>query len=223
MGLSIEGLARRFTRAVQREANALEVLGKIVEVEQDGVTSFRVLDDVNKVYVQLHGGDEKDIYEAYNVSGVKPRDGMRVILRVTEGEYEIIRQAPKSATELYGEFAPALSGTEQIGELSYAVWPGRNLAPGRGGVVSTDQPLVIRIEPHWYEWHGQYKLWPGGTLDMSAYLPTTTDQWWWAWVCIDPSTDEPLAVTGEEVAGMTLLTDSKLAEIGATLSGLHPV
>lgn len=229
---TLDELRRAFERRAGEVAAALEIKATIVAVEQDHpsgsgtVTTVKVVGERNKYWIRLYGGDDNDLYEAWNISGVKPKDGMPVICQLTDGDYEILRQRPKEADELYADAAPALSGTDDSGELSNTVWPGRNFLPGLVRMVNdpagASPDLVVHVEPFWYRYHGAYKLWPGGSVDLADYLPSTTDYWHWAIVCVWGYDNSIQVVSSSEVAGRALLTDELLSGLSADMEGLVP-
>lgn len=225
MVLNIQQLQKKLVGRVTQLADGLETKAQIVSVAQDGYDSFRVIGEPNKIWVQLFGGDEKDIHEAYNIA-VQPLAGMFVYVRKDGLDYSVIRPAPREATDYLGEAAGSFATPDKIGALAQTVVADRNYAPGRVGLFndpeSASADLTVTVAPFWYRHCGIYTRWPGGAIDLAAYLPVTTAYWHWALVCIWSYTNDLVVVTGTEYADYALLTDSTLADLTTAIEGLVP-
>jgi hypothetical protein len=72
--------------------------------------------------------------------------------------------------------------------------------------------MLVYIEPFALRHQGIDKYWPGGTINLTAYLPATANTHRWVKVGLDPDTLTPVAVAGPEKSG---LVDLSAAELGA--------
>lgn len=219
-------LAQRLKRHTEVVAAALEIPAVIVDYTQGSNITFRVIDTngnyiPGQVWCRFFGGDINDVFIASNTA-VEARANLPVYVRQSRpGKFEVIRLRSQAALDQLGEGAGSYGAPDKIGELSNFVLTGRNFGPGRLQPVSTTAQLTMSVKPFWYSHHGQRILWPGGTIDLSAYLPSTTDYWAWVQVFIDPDSNTLSATTGTEYALLASLTDAELATIDTR--GLIPV
>lgn len=223
---TIDDLAKRTRHIIETTARDLEIPAIIVSVAQGSTQSFRVYDtDGNAiprlVWFRLLGGTQGEEHIAVNTA-VEAREGLPIYVREAyNGGFEVIRLRGKAAANQYGEAAGSFGSPDKIGELSNFVLAGRNFAPGRMRPVSTSAYLTMFVEPFWYDYAGQPRRWPGGQIDLSGNLPSTSNYWQWVWVALDPEAGTLTAVEGTEYAAFTLLTDEDLATL--SLDGLIPV
>lgn len=83
----------------------------------------------------------------------------------------------------------------------------------REGRVKPSSGMVVRINPFGYWYDGGYKIYPGGTIDLTSYAPATSGNHAWVLVGIDPSDKSEVAVTGDEYSYGTPLTRDLLEDI----------
>lgn len=223
MAVTMEQLGRKLTTAIEAVSNGTQLKAEIVEVEQDGVTSFRVLDERNKVWIRFKGGSDSQIHEAYNTA-VKAHTGLFVFVRKDGLDYYITGLAPKEATDYLEDLAPTFATPDKI--FSDEIVAARNYEPGLAvplhDPAGADADLTITIAPFWYRPYGTIKRWSGGSQDLTDYLPATTGYWRWAWLGIWPYDSSIQVVAGDEYADYSLLTDETLELLAGAMEGLVP-
>lgn len=93
----------------------------------------------------------------------------------------------------------------------------RRIKPGRVRVYedpSTGQyGLKVYIDEFSFRHNGIEKRWPGGTLNLTSYLPATTNMHRWVKVGVDFNTVTAVAVAGPEKSKLVDLLDSELDAI----------
>lgn len=178
----------------QTQAAILIEADLTARVNDDGVTSVKVtdLDTVNLVWAKLRGQDER-IVQAYN-GRVQPRDKLPVWLRTLEdGTFEIEGVRNRDGSDYLGEALASMNIGELIGELMATVWSARNLKPGRAR-LSAAGGMTLTIEEFFYS-GGKFK---GGDIDLTDYVPSTTDKKVWAVIYYDPIVGALGVATGDE-------------------------
>lgn len=181
------------TRKGQQSSRLIEA-ELIAVANDDSVTSVKVTDTDTKnlVWAKLHGSDER-IVQAYNTR-VQPRAKAPVWLRqLADGTYEVEGLRSRDGTDFYGEAAGTMNMPELIGELMATVWAARNLKPGRVR-LSDVGGMSVYVEA-FYHASGYF---PGGLIDLTSYIPATTDKQVWCVVYYDPDGDELGAMNGTE-------------------------
>lgn len=82
--------------------------------------------------------------------------------------------------------------------------------------------LMVYVDPLSYRYNGADYDWPGGTIDLTSYLPVTTGYWAWIKVGLDPATNTLVADTGTEYPLKSLLTTAALGDIDFATPGYLP-
>lgn len=211
---------RMIQKGLAKTYRGLLLRAEIGQLESDG--SYTVFADQtqNLIYARLTDDNNKIIL-AYNVR-VKNRAELPVWVRETEDGFEVEGVRGKRGSEFYGEAAPTLNLPEIIGALMNTVIAARNYEPGRVRLF-TEDTLVLHVEPFWYRYFGVWTRFAGGTVDMTSYLPSSTDYWRWALVCVWGFDNSLVVVTGDETSSYTSLTDSTLDDLSADIEGLIPL
>lgn len=179
--------------------------GELIQVaNDDGVTSVKVTDPdtVNLVWAKLYGSDER-VVQAYN-GRVQPRNLLPVWLRqLADGTYEIEGVRSRDGSDFAGEGLGSLNIPQLIGELLDTVWPARNLKPGRVR-LSALGGMNVYVEAFYFH-TGRFA---GGNLDLTAYIPSTSNRQVWACIWYDPTLDVLGVTTGTEYTlAYTMLED----------------
>lgn len=218
MPLTREQRRRRIERGMNRvTTNALRP-GELGALQNDGTytvpTGFR-----NQVYVRLLDKDE-ELAAAWNLT-VKNKPELPVWVRETLDGLEIAGVRAHRADEWAGDGAAGLNTPTIPGAYLDSVIPARNREEGRVR-LSVLGTLVVHVEPFWYRYHGAWKRWPGGTVNLSAYLPSTTDYWHWAMIGVWGYDNSIQVVTGTENALYANLNDTTLDDLSADIDGLVP-
>lgn len=195
---TIEDIRRKAQKLRKKHQSSVLIEAEMIAVaNDDGITSVKVTDTDTKnlVWCKLYGSDER-IVQAYNTR-VQPRNKLPVWLRSLEDQtFEVEGGRARDGTEFLGEAAATIFTPEQIGELIATVWPARNLKPGRAR-LSDNGGMKLHIEPFYYS-GGVFAAPSGRDIDLTAYVPATTDKQVWAVVWYDPATDALGATTGTE-------------------------
>lgn len=218
MALTKAQRRRMVQNGLAKTYRGLLLRAEIGQLEADGSYTVFADQSQNLIYARLTDDNNKVIL-AYNVR-VKNRAELPIWVRETEDGFEVEGVRGKRGSEFYGTAAPTLNVPEIIGALMNTVIPARNYEPGRVRPFATDS-LVLHVEPFWYRYFGRLFRWPGGTVDMTDYLPSTTDYWRWALICIWQG--ELVVLTGDETSAYTALTDTALAELCEDIDTLIPL
>lgn len=207
---TLSDLKRTARKLKQQQAAALLTAADLLAVtNDDGVSSVKVTDadTVNLVWAKLYGSDER-IVQAYNTR-VQPRDKAPVWLRqLADGTYEVEGLRSRDGSEFYGEGAGSVNIPELIGELLATVWAARNLKPGRAR-LSEVGGMTLWIEEFFYS-GGKFS---GGDIDLTDYIPTTSDTKLWAVVYYDPINAVLGVTTGDEHDLSYTMDETELGEI----------
>lgn len=196
----------------QMQPNFLIEADMIEVANDDGVTSVRVTDPDthNLIWVKLYGQDER-VVQAYN-GRTQVRANLPVWVRqLADGTYEVEGMRSRDGTEYLGEGLGTMNTPEQVGELLGTVWPARNLKPGRAR-LSQNGGMKLTIESFYYS-GGVFSPPSGRDIDLTSYIPATTDKQVWAVVWYDPVTDALGATTGTEYDLPYTMTEIDLGAI----------
>lgn len=191
----------------------------IGKLTSDGSHTIFVDNNKNIVYARLID-DENKIVQAYCMS-IQPRANLDVWLRETLDGWEVDSIRNKRADETIGKGAGGLNVPTIPGELLNTIIPANNYEPGHLRLASEDT-LIVHVEPFWYSYFGTRKRFPGGTLDLGDYLPTTSNYWQWVQIGIWPYDGQLYAVTSDEYANRASLTTNVLEDLGTSMEGLIP-
>jgi hypothetical protein len=192
---------------------------EIGKLEDDGTYTVYETQAQNIIYARLIHDDNKLVI-AYNLT-VKPKARGAIWLQRTIDGYEVAGLRAKRSVALYGEAAPGMNVPDVPGELANTIIAPRNYLPGLVRIAIEDT-LSVQVEPFWYRYHDTWRRWTGDVIDLTDYLPVAAAQWHWAMICIQPSTDRIVVVTGDSYGSVGALTDSILSDIGAQIDGLVP-
>lgn len=166
------------------------------------------------VYVRLSSQGEQSLSMARNANRVPQRPNLPVRLRRESGVLVIVDLDTSTVWEAstggpdnpYG----VTHHTHRIGTgLEYEV-EGLRLEPGR---VYPAGGLEVTINPFRYYQAGVWQTYAGTTISLGIYRPATTGKHYWALVCVDPSTNTEVVLTGDEENYATTLTAAMLDEI----------
>ena len=86
----------------------------------------------------------------------------------------------------------------------------RRLNPG---LVHISSGMIVTIEAFAYRWGGVDHYYPGGTLDLTSYIPATTSHHAWCKVGVDPITNTATATAGTSQVATIALTVAQLAAV----------
>jgi hypothetical protein len=211
---------RHIQNGLARAYRGLLLRAEIGKLEDDGTYTVFVDQAQNLIYARLTD-DHNKLIVTYNLR-VKNRAELAIWVRETDDGLEVEGVRGKRASEFLGEAAPSMNLPEIIGALMNTVISSRNYEPGRVRLYAADS-LILHVEPFWYRYFGKMKRWPGGTIDMTDYLPATTNYWRWALVCLWGNGDELVVLVGDETNAYTALTDTTLATICEDIDTLIPL
>jgi hypothetical protein len=187
---------KRKARQARRKMQAAHLIeADLTEwLNDDGVTSVKVTDsDANNLVWAYVQGQGNEPVQVYNIS-VQPRNHAPVWVRqLADGTFEVERLRSRDGSEFYGEAAASMNIGELIGELMATVWSARNLKPGRAR-LSELGGMYVYIEEFFYS-GGKFA---GDNLDLTDYVPTTTDKQVWAVIYYDPVSAALGVTTGTE-------------------------
>jgi hypothetical protein len=216
----IAQLASRFKKVMSSSAEAAiqasYIAGRIVATEDDNGNAISyVLDEdggieTNQVWVRLEDS-EQTLITVYNLK-TEWVPNAPVWVELTPEGYVIKGIREKSGTELYADAASTINSPVIYGEAkSGMTFDARGLVQGRV-TLSTQGGLFVSVgECLYVDANGVLQVLNGGDLDLTPYLPTTTDWWAWVWVGID-STGALTAATSTEVPFQDMLSMSLLKD-----------
>jgi hypothetical protein len=138
-----------------------------------------------------------------------------IVEKNAAGEYVAHRDPTMMVSSMAGQPDNAVAPhTHRIGHGLEDMVEARRIEPGL--VVVHDGTMLVKIYPFEYRHAGVDKHFAGGTVDLTAYRPSTTGAWNWVKVGIDPETNTPVAVQGSAVAKRSLLTQAELDAVDIT-------
>lgn len=94
------------------------------------------------------------------------------------------------------------------------------------GLLHASSGLTVYIEGFAYRWNGQDKRWLGGSMNLLTpvdYRPSTASTHAWVKVGIDPETNTPVAIEGDEYPLAVTLTSDQLDAIDFATDNYIPV
>ena len=207
-------------KAARHRALIPGVLGK-----PDGVGGYTVAVSgrANHVYVRVSSSGSESVTMARNVNKVAYRANLPVLMELeVGGAYTIVGEDPAYYSAATTGDTTNTTGIAQHTHrsdtaLAYEV-EAKMLAPGR---VFHSAAYTVYVKPLRYYYDGAWKYWTGGSLNLLAYLPSTSTTWGWILVGLDPVNNEPVATNGAEVATQAELLIEDLANI--TFTGYIPL
>jgi hypothetical protein len=192
-------------------AKAEGVYARIGKLNTDGTFTLPVPNRTNFIYVRLNG-ETQNVQEALNLK-TQSRPDMPVRVRRNEaGTWEVIDVYPQETSAALGNAAPAMNRPPSNGEGVQETVSGRSFKPGRVKLSGTDN-LTVRVEAFDYWYRGARVAYTGGTLDLASNRPSTSGQYAWVQIYVDPATNALAATTGTEYALKSLLTAAERASI----------
>lgn len=200
--------AKRIARQVRQRSQSAELIEAdlVAVANDDGVTSVKVTDTDtrNLVWAKLRGQASEPV-QAYN-GRVQPRNQLPVwVRRLADGTYEIEGVRSRDGSDFLGEALGSMNVPELIGELLSFVWPARNLKPGRAR-LSELGGMNLSIEKFYYS-GGAY---PGGTVNLTSYVPSVSGTQVWAKVYYDPISNALGVTTSSSYSLAYSLTETEL-------------
>ena len=218
MALTREQRRRRIQRGMNHVTTHALRPGELGALQSDG--SYVVpTGESNQAYVRLLDKDE-ELAVAWNLT-VKNKPELPVWVRETLDGLEIAGVRARRADQWAGEAAPGLNIPTIPGAFLDTVIPARNLEAGRVRPTASST-LIMHVEPFWYRYHGAWKRFPGGDVNLTAYLPSTTAYWHWAMLGVWGYDNSIRVVTGTEDALFANLNDTTLDDLSADMDGLVP-
>ena len=219
-------LGKRLGRHSQKRIESNSQPANIGVVLSSGAISARG-DDTNikklpnnKCYVRLYNAAAQ--VQVVLVGGVTPwKDFPVMVSRNFRGELKIDGPDWSRAWEYLGELMNTFATPPADQSVGFSTYPLANVSDSRLNWADTSA-LTIKVGAFYYPYFDTMKYWNGATaLDLTSYLPSTSSQWGWAYVCIDPKDNSLTAVAGPEFTLKTLLTRAELLTIDT--SGLIPI
>ena len=198
-------LKRKFQQALYRGQFAGLMKAVIGIIDSAGNKVVDVPGRPGAVWVRIVQGSEVVNATALNVArGVSKAYGVKVwIGENAEGRLAIMGLREAEMTAEVGEQAVVLA---QPNVSTSALVTARQLKMGR---VRPYSGLTVYIEPI----HHAGGYWPGGTLDLSDYVPDAAGFQRWVKVGIDESLNQPVAYPGSLLSTALPLTEALLADV----------
>lgn len=176
---------------------------------------------VNKLWVRIKdkSGESTTLITAYAGNAPYKPNYPVYLLEAPSGDFFVFMADWSRAEQFMGYKNPL----QAVGVHTHDVQTGglydlvseHRFKPGRVRIVSG---LIVYIEAFWYNYGGDTKYFPGGGIDLTAYVPGTSAQHRWVRVGVDPSSNAPTATAGVNYPLAIELTDSLLDNI--SFSGL---
>lgn len=170
-----------------------------------------------RVYVTVQRGGSLTVLQARNTR-VQSIGGLPVVVRPgDDGVMEIVGLDGAVAEQFAGAGAPIGDVGPHSHRLGYGLEDlveSKRFEPGLVSPYNTSS-LVVYIDPFFYQWQGVDAVFAGGTLDLTAHVPTA-GLWRWVKVGIDPTTNTPTAVAGTAITQTSPLTAEALRDVVLT-------
>ncbi len=155
----------------------------------------------------VRGLNDVTISQALNINAVIGRDPTIPVLigsDIDGNAYILSVRQSAAAEQLAGKAPPSVEAARS--ETIAA----RRLLPG---LVYPSADLTVRMEPCFYRWGDTDGYYPGGTLDLTGYRPSTPGKACWVKVGIDPTTNALVATKGADHLQVIPLSMADLAAI----------
>jgi len=206
---NIKRLMDRVWAASEQRSWVLGLLGK---PDGAGCYTVAVTNRPGWVYVRVSREGVQSIALARNFGAVAERASTPVRMRLEQGTYVIHQVDPA-----YYEAATAGDTTNSYGVgyhthrsdsgLAYE-YEAKQFEPGR---AFHNVGYQVYVNPFRYFYGGAWAYWAGGSINVEAYLPSTSTKWGWILIGLNPATGNLVAVAGVEVASEAAL---QLADLG---------
>lgn len=197
-------------RANLHLADALHYFGRTGRVEADGTITISVAERIGYIYVRVGVADDVEgVIEARNI-GAPLKAGQRIVYRRdTDGEWSVVGLDYLSGLLGSQDYHVAYHQHGRGSGLDWIV-PANMVQVGR--VHWTGDALNVNLTAFRYLHDSTWQTYNGGEIDLASYLPSNTGAWAWILIGIDPDTNSPVAVKGDEYAyaqplGLDLLDD----------------
>lgn len=179
----------------------------------DDVFDVVVPEDTSKYRIYSETGE---FVEAYHCNKAAPHPGLRVFF---EWDADLEGLAITGIDQRYARtFAGEFAGSLSAGPHSHEIGSGlefpiddRLLAKLQLRVFAG---LTIEITPGPYFDTTGLKWWPGGTLDLTSYVPGSASTWAWVVIGINPATPALVAVAGTARSVVQALDESAIPTVG---------
>ncbi len=208
MSSDLQRLQHFFNAAVaraQRDRELPAALGRKPGVTE--ASNFTVPGKPGFTWVRVNAGDGTTIVPAINHVVANKPDIPVWVAENESGVYEVLRIRGADFLKFSG--GVTLPNTSAA-PTSSAPTTARKLVPG---LVAYDSGLTVSIQPFSYRYGTQAAYYPGGTLNLTSYVPTTSNQHVWCKVGVNPATNTAVAVVGTAKVVTVQLLDSELAAL----------
>lgn len=208
----MQRLRKYFDDAVARALRKRQLPGELGKAPGvSDASNFTVPGKPGYTWVRVTSGDGVTVVPAINhVVANKP--DVPVWVEPNEGGvYEVTRiRAEDFLVFSGGATLPNTSAAPTANAPTTA----RRLVPG---LVVHESGLTVRIQAFHYRYGVQSRYYPGGTLDLTSYVPTTSNRQVWCKVGVDPVSNSAVAVAGGEQVATVPLLDEALAAVDFSL------
>ncbi len=217
MSTVYQQLAQAIQNLTPPPEDSSEIVARLGYTPAGGSYTIRVGSSSSLVWVRpVKGGIHRWPTQACNFGSVPLVPDLPVRCQVVQDRLHILG-LHSSAVEFLGTSSmPAAVGqhTHRRGSGNEYRIEARSLEMGlvHAHREAGEFSLRVYIEPLWYVWEGISRHWPGGTLDLSGYVPPTGLQRW-VKVGLNPATTTPCAAGGIPAALQGTLSRSSLAAI----------
>ncbi len=204
----LDRLQRMFDEAVRRAIARRKLPGELGRVPgKTDASNFVVPGRPGYTWVRLTSGSGVSLVPAINHQ-VAHKPDVPVFVELNErGIYEI--------TGIRADDFLVFSGGAPLPSTSAA--PATNAPVGARriapGLVHMASGMVVVIEPFYYRYGHEEHYFPGGSLDLTGYVPATSGHHAWCKVGVDPKTRSAVAVAGTSKIATLPLTEGDLAAI----------
>lgn len=215
----VRELRKAFDKAVHGSQRRARMAGRLGYQDSSGNWVLDVPGWPYHVYVRM-GRDEETatLHKVLNHSVApvpdlpvwveKNTDGVLAIAGVRTAEFQVFAGGTRTG-------AIVAPHTHEPGGGMVDPVSERRIKPGlvRAYKSSGAYGLSVYIEPFTFRYNGIEKRWPGGTVNLTAYLPGTANTHRWVKVGVDPSTVTAVAIGGPEKSKLVDLLASELDAI----------
>lgn len=209
----IAELRRLFSKALRRDKVQTHYPGSLGLPQEDGSYQFSVDGWPGYVWVRLGIGDEQvTVIKAINTGAALIPDLPVWVTENLEGHLEIVSTRASEFIQMTGgniTGAAVAPHTHEPGGGMIDPVNEKRILPGMGHV---DVGMNIYVQPFTYYYNAELKFWPGGTIDLTTYVPDVPMQRW-VLISINPATNTLMAQPGEELSGFMELSLNDLLSL----------
>lgn len=210
---SITELQRRLERFAWRSAqNYGRERARLGKKDADGNKVVTSAGRPGWVYVRIERSGEITETEAINTK-VANQYGVKVWVGInSDGDLVVLGLIERDAVEEHGGDASQLTIPDTV---TRGTVESRRFVPGLVSAkkVNDSYTMSVFVSAFSYQYAGRLATWPGGWIDLTSHIPSTSNKRHWTLVGLDPDANALTAIDGDDYGLPVSLSASQLIDI----------